>query len=106
MTALGANIFNMGVVGCSLTALVQRVVRGMADARKRNIVAGAVAGFLAVFIGALVCGVELVLSGTFPGEAIIAMGTVHAVLGVFEGVITAGALGYILAVRPDVVPVG
>jgi len=103
LTALGANIFNMGVIGCGVTTLVQGAVRGMASPRKRSIVAGAVGGFLAVFLGALVCGVELVASGTFPGGAIIAMGGVHAVLGVFEGVITAGALAYILAARPDVI---
>ncbi len=103
LTALGANIFNMAVIGCAVTALVHRVARGLVGGLRGNLVAGVVGGWLAVFLGAVGCTLELVASGCFPlRESLIAMGGIHAIIGAFEGAITAAALAYILAVRPDV----
>jgi len=105
LTALGANIFNMALIGCGVVVLVEWILGGVLQGRRRKLAAGAVGGFLAVFLGAVACGVELVASGKFPAHAVFVMGGVHAVLGVFEGAVTAAALAYILAVRPDVSPV-
>ena len=103
LTALGANIFNMAVIGCAVTALVHRVARSLVGGLRGNLVAGVVGGWLAVFLGAVACALELVASGRFPlRESLIAMGGIHAIIGAFEGAITAAALAYILAVRPDV----
>lgn len=103
LTALGANIFNMAVIGCAVTALVHRVARGLVGGLRGNLVTGVVGGWLAVFLGAVGCTLELVASGRFPlRESLIAMGGIHAIIGAFEGAITAAALAYILAVRPDV----
>ncbi len=104
LTALGANIFNMALVGCAVTALVHGVVRSLLDQRRSVLVAGAVGGWLAVFVGSVVCALELVASGRFPlWESLVAMGGLHAVLGVFEAVITVAAAGYVLSASPDLV---
>jgi len=103
LTALGANIFNLAIIGCGVTFLVQRLARGLVGERRAQVGAGALGGWLAVLLGALACSLELVASGRFPlWQSLIAMGSIHAVLGVFEGAITAAALAYILSVRPDV----
>ncbi|MCK4300540.1 MAG: energy-coupling factor ABC transporter permease, partial [Planctomycetes bacterium] len=52
LTALGANIFNMAVIGCAVTALVHRAARGLVGGLRGKLVAGAVGGWLAVFLGA------------------------------------------------------
>jgi len=103
LTALGANIFNMALLGCAVTAVVQRAARGLVGGYRGDVAAGVVGAWLAVFLGAIACALELVASGRFPlRESLIAMGGVHAIIGAFEGTITAVALAYILAVRPDV----
>jgi cobalt/nickel transport system permease protein len=47
---------------------------------------------------------QLALSGISPANiAIPAMGGIHALIGIGEGLITMGALGFILAARPDLI---
>jgi len=105
LTALGANVFNMAVIGCAVTAVVHGAAQRVGGERRSALVAGALGGWLAVLLGAVACTFELVASGRFPlRQSLIAMAGVHAVIGIFEGAITAIALGYILAVRPDVAP--
>ena len=104
LTALGANIFNMAIIGCLVTAVVHQASRRLMDERRSALVGAALGGWLAVVLGALACAIEIVASGKFPlRESLIAMGGVHAVLGVFEGVISSAAVAYVLSVRPDVV---
>jgi len=104
LTALGANIFNMAVLGAGTTALVLRLSRRMVGDGKSRLVAGALGGWLSVFLGAVTTTLELVVSGTTPlWPALIPMASIHALIGLCEGAITVAALGYILGVRPDVV---
>jgi cobalt/nickel transport system permease protein len=104
VTALGANIFNMAVVATVTTTLVLRFSSRLFGDRKGRLVAGALGGWLAVFLGAIACTLELVASGRFPlWKSLVAMGGFHAVIGLAEGAITVAALSYILGVRPDVV---
>jgi cobalt/nickel transport system permease protein len=50
---------------------------------------------------------ELAISGTSPANiAIPAMGGVHAVIGIGEGLITIGALAFLYTSRPDLIKVG
>jgi cobalt/nickel transport system permease protein len=67
-------------------------------------IAGFSAAWLACFIPALACAVEMFLAGTFPlTEGIIAMGIYHAIIGVIEGFVTVAAIYLITSVRPDLV---
>jgi cobalt/nickel transport system permease protein len=58
-------------------------------------------------ITSLSVALQLALSGTSPANlAIPAMASVHAVIGIGEGLITVGALAFLLAARPDLVQRG
>jgi cobalt/nickel transport system permease protein len=103
LVVLGANIFNMGIVGTmggyAIYASLCRVLGGEA---RRRLPAAAIAAWSAVMLGALAMTVELAMSGTSPLEvALPAMLGVHALIGVGEALITVAALAFIGAVRPD-----
>ena len=103
LVVLGANIFNMAVVGVFVANFVYQTVRRLAGGRTWSIFAG---GFLAawasIFIAALAVALELALSGTSPANlAIPAMAGIHTLIGIGEGLLTVGALAVIQATRPD-----
>jgi cobalt/nickel transport system permease protein len=103
LVVLGANIFNMGIVGTlggfAIYSSLCRVFRGEERGRYP---AAAIAAWLAVMLGALAMTLELAVSGTSPlAVALPAMLGVHALIGVGEAAITVAALAFIRAVRPD-----
>jgi cobalt/nickel transport system permease protein len=103
LLVLGANIFNMAVIGVSVSYFVYTTVRRLAGERSWGVFAG---GFLAawssIFIASLAAALELAFSGTSPANiAIPAMGGIHTLIGIGEGLITVGALALIYATRPD-----
>lgn len=106
ITALGANIFNMGVIGVwvgwSLTQTLQRLLGG---SRGRLPLAAGIAAGVSVVVAAIACALELVLSGTAPSLIVLpAMTGVHILIGIGEGLITGGVLTYLATVRPDLLP--
>ena len=105
VTALGANILNMGVVGGLGAGLVLAAGRRVLP-RTRGAFLGlvAVAAWLAVMAGATACSLELAASGTVPlGTVLPAMLGVHALIGIGEAVVTVAAVSAVLASRPDLV---
>jgi cobalt/nickel transport system permease protein len=109
ITALGANVLNMGVIGALVVGglmAAARHVLGWVGMDSRGVflaVAGAGA-WLAVVAGALACSLELAISGTVPlGTVLPAMLGVHVLIGVGEAVITVAAVSAVLTTRPDVV---
>ena len=105
VTALGANMLNMGVVGALGAGLLLAAGRRVLP-RTRGAFLGlvAVAAWLAVMAGATACSLELAASGTVPlGTVLPAMLGVHAVIGVGEAVVTVAAVSAILASRPDLI---
>jgi cobalt/nickel transport system permease protein len=105
LLALGANIFNMAIVGVTVSYFTYRTIQKLAGGRSWGVFAGGfAAGWLSVFIAALACALQLALSGTSPANlAIPAMGGIHALIGVGEGLITVGALAFLQATRRDLV---
>jgi cobalt/nickel transport system permease protein len=106
VTALGANILNMGVIGALLVGGLMLLAREVLP-RRRGVFLGvsAVGAWLAVMAGATACAFELAISGTVPlGTVLPAMLGVHALIGIGEAVITAAAVSAVLASRPDVLP--
>jgi len=103
LLALGANVFNMGLVGCFVGYYCYRgVVMVMGADRRGTLVGGFVAAWGAVFVASVACAVELALSGTVPiGVALPAMAGIHALIGIGEGLITATVLSFVLATRGD-----
>jgi cobalt/nickel transport system permease protein len=102
VATLGANIFNMALVGSGASyfifAGVRRILRGRAGA----MIAVAVASWASVVLAAVCCAIELALSGTAPIKVVLpAMAGIHAFIGVGEAIITTLIVGLIARVRPD-----
>jgi cobalt/nickel transport system permease protein len=106
ITALGANILNMGVIGALLVGgLMLATRRALPKSRTMLLGIVGVGAWLAVMAGATACAFELAISGTVPlGTVLPAMLGVHALIGIGEAVITAAAVSAVLASRPDVLP--
>jgi cobalt/nickel transport system permease protein len=105
VTALGANIFCMGVVGALGAGLVLRAGRVVLPPRRAPFLAlCGVTAWLAVVAGAAVASVLLAISGTVPLSTVLpAMLGVHVLIGAGEAAITVAAVAAVLAVRPDLV---
>lgn len=103
LLALGANIFNMAVIGVTVSYLMQRLFQKLSGGRPWGLFAGGFsAAWLSIFTAALAVGLQLALSGTSPANiALPAMAGIHALIGIGEGLITLGALAFIYSARGD-----
>jgi cobalt/nickel transport system permease protein len=108
LLALGANIFNMGIIGAFVGHFAYTTLRRLAGGKSWGIFAGGFIGaWLAVVISALACALQLAISGTSPANiAVPAMGGIHVLIGIGEGLITVGALAFIYATRRDLLGIG
>ena len=105
LTAIGSNIFNMGVIGALggygififLSTLFQK-------SRKGFFTALAISSWFSIVMGASAAAIELAISGTSPLKvALPAMAGIHAIIGIGEAIITTAAVSLILKTRPDLV---
>lgn len=107
ITALGANILNMGVIAPFLGWGVYRLVTRLGSNRATLTAAAFAAGWTGVFASALAVGIELWVSGRADFFTVMgAMGFWHAIIGLGEGAITAGVLLYLASVRPELIAEG
>mgnify|MGYP001138510399 CR=1 FL=1 len=108
LLAFGWNVLNMGVLTAFSGYLVYRALRRMTgDNPGARIAAAFAAAWLSVEIGAIATAIELAVSGTSPlAIGLPAMATVHALIGLGEGLITAGAIALLQAARPEVLSAG
>jgi cobalt/nickel transport system permease protein len=106
LTVLGANIFNMGLVGTFGGYYLYKAIRstlGFNSWRGMAIATG-IAAWSSVVIASLICGFELAISGTVPlVVALMAMMTWHVLIGVGEAIITVLAVSYVWRTRPDMI---
>lgn len=97
ITALGANILNMAVLGVGAAWLVQTLCR------KMNLPAGVgnfLSGWAAVMMAAVAASLELALSGTMALKQVLpVMASWHALIGIGEGLITAVAVSFVFKNR-------
>jgi cobalt/nickel transport system permease protein len=105
VTALGANILNMGVIGALVVGgLMVGAQRVLPQRRGAFLAVAGVGAWLAVMAGATATAVELAISGTVPlGTVLPAMLGVHTLIGIGEAVITVAAVSAVMSTRPDVV---
>jgi cobalt/nickel transport system permease protein len=105
LLVLGANLFNMAIVGVFVGYGVYQLLSRAFKGRRAGVpVSGFVAAWVSIVIASLACALQLAVSGTSPANiAVPAMGAIHALIGIGEGLITAGALAFVLAARPDLV---
>ncbi len=106
ITALGFNIFLMGLIGTFGGYYLYAALRKALGWNSwRGIGTGAaIAAWSSVVVAAVVCAFALALSGTVPLEvALPAMTFWHMLIGVGEALITVVALGFIYRTRPDLI---
>ena len=103
LLALGANIFNMGIIGTLGGTLIARALAlALGGGRSARIAAAGVAGWLSVMAGAGITALQLGLSGTTDiSVGLPAMLGVHVFIGVGEALITVAALTFIATTAPD-----
>lgn len=102
VTALGANIFNMAMIGTLTAYIIYRLFAKSIGGAKGIMIGAAFGSWFSVVIASSVCALELAFSGTSPlSIALPAMAGVHALIGIGEAVITCLVVGFILKVRPD-----
>jgi cobalt/nickel transport system permease protein len=105
LTALGTNIFNMGIIGGVLCYYILVALKSIFPKNKSGyLVSVAISSLMSVVLGASACAVELAISGTSPlGIVLPAMASVHVLIGIGEAIITTAVVGLILNTRPDLV---
>jgi len=103
LLALGANIFNMAIIGVTVSYFVYTSVKKLARGKSWGVfVGGAAAAWLSIVVASLAAALELAISGTSPANiAVPAMGGIHMLIGLGEGLITVGALAFLYAARRD-----
>jgi cobalt/nickel transport system permease protein len=103
LLALGANIMNMGLIGGFVSYYIYKGVDALFKHSKAGTLVGSgIAGWFSVVAASLACAAELAISGTSPwGIVVPAMGGIHLVIGIGEGLITAAVLSLIMATRAD-----
>lgn len=108
LIALGANLFNMAVIGVFVSYAVLTAIKKIIKNEKTALFSGAVvSAWFAIVIASLGCALELALSGTSPANiAITAMASIHALIGVGEALITLGAVSFVYAARKDLLILG
>lgn len=98
ITALGANVLNMAIVG-GFTGLF--TFKALKD--KIGIYASAgIGAWLATVLAALACAIEMAIAGTFPlTVGVASMVTYHIFIGIIEAVLTVIVLVALNKFRPD-----
>ncbi|MCS7119335.1 MAG: energy-coupling factor ABC transporter permease [Archaeoglobaceae archaeon] len=99
ITAWGANVWNMAVVNVFIGYYTYRALQKI-----DRVLASFIAGWIGITVAAIFAGMQIGLSTSFAyglSITVPVMGIWHAILGVIEGVITAGVIGYIATRRMD-----
>ncbi len=105
LTALGTNIFNMGIVGGIGGYAVFRSLQALLpQTRTGFLTSAALASWSSVVLASAACAGELAFSGTIPLQAALpAMAGIHAIIGIGEAIITVAILSTVMASRPHLI---
>jgi cobalt/nickel transport system permease protein len=103
LLVMGANVLDMGIISTLVGYGVYRGVMTLARGKRWGLLVGGFAGaWLSVVVAAVACAIQLAFSGWSPvGVVLPAMGVVHVLIGIGEGLITVGALTLVAASRSD-----
>lgn len=105
-TALGANVFNLAIVGTlggyAVYALLLKLLGGKSAGKTALYICYGIAAWFSVVMASASCSVMLALSKTAPIKIVLpAMVGIHMIIGLGEAVITIFALAAIRHARPD-----
>ena len=106
LLALGCNIWNLGVYPCFVAyPLIYKPLAGDGRSPQRILVASLASGIVGLQMGAFSVVLQTVLSGKTElpfGSFVLMMQPVHLAIGIVEGFVTAGVIGYVRASRPEI----
>ena len=107
LSALGINVMNMAIV-TSVTAwvVVKYWIKFIGKTPSSLIIVSILSGIISVVFSSIAFMVQYILGGTISipvGTVLIAMISVHFLIGFGEGVITALIVGLLIRVRPDLI---
>lgn len=104
VTALGANILNLALIGVLGGYGVYRLLGRVWRSDRGQLMAIAVAAWFSVVLASMACAAELAIAGTVGWKLVIpAMALTHAVIGVGEALITVAVVSFVRQVRPDLI---
>jgi cobalt/nickel transport system permease protein len=105
VAALGANIFNMGIIGSFLSAGIYRVLYRMMPGSRKIFWSGLITALLTVVLSALSCAWQLAASNVITLKlGFLIIGGVHGFVGLLEGIVTGTILESVARMRPDLMP--
>lgn len=98
LTALAANVINMGIVGGAVGLYTFKAL----NTKIGNYPAVGIAAWLATVLAALACAIEMSIAGTFPiNIGIPSMVLYHLFIGIIEAVLTVVVVAALDKFRPD-----
>ncbi|MFD4638725.1 energy-coupling factor ABC transporter permease [Lentzea sp. NPDC058436] len=107
LTALGANVTNMALIGTAAGFLVAVALRRFAEKGKGGLAAVA---FISAFVNTLLAATGFIVEyaiggagGVEIGKVALLMWGLHALIGIGEGLITAVTVTSVASIRPDLV---
>ena len=104
ITALGANMFNMTIIGVFSSYLIYFLIRKISKSKINFYIAIFIASWLSVVIASFFAALELGVSGTYAmGVTLKAMVLVHMVIGIGEAIITTAIIAFVDKIRPDLI---
>ncbi len=104
VTTLGANIFNMGMVGGVGGYWIYQAVRRLIPGPRGTVMGAAFAAWCATVAASIFCAGELALSGRTPWSLVFPMMTwFHMLIGIGEAIITALVIVAITRTRPELI---
>jgi len=107
ITTLGANIVNLGIIGCFAGALIYQLFQRISRSYISKITGAFVGALIAVVSSSVFVALELWISGSAQfTAALTAMVFWHTIIGIGEGVITGGIIAYVAKVRPQILEEG
>jgi cobalt/nickel transport system permease protein len=105
LLALGANLFNLAILAPLAGYWIYRLCRKVLRGDRGMLASAAFAAWCSTVVAAIACAGELAWSGTASWDAAFtAMTTVHMLVGLGEGLITALVLTALAKTRPDLLP--
>lgn len=107
LTALGANVTNMALIGTATGFFVALALRKLAERGKGGLAAVA---FVSAFVNTVVAATGFIVEyaiggvgGVEIGKVALLMWGLHALIGIGEGLITAVTVTSVASIRPDLV---
>ncbi len=102
ITSLGANVFNMAVIGSVLGYLIYFTFYKIIKGKTGRFIGAFIAAWSSIVLAAGFCALELAISGTSPLKVTLTtMLGVHCIIGIGEAVITVAVISFVLATRSD-----